>query len=44
VELRGVLKSLAQSQAGPVQIGDELRAEFRLLTRTIAAAMEAKRG
>lgn len=44
LELRSVLKTLAQNQqGGPVQIGDELRAEFRLLTRTIAAAMDAKR-
>ena len=41
-ELRSALKTLAQSQ-GSQQVSDELRSEFRLLTRTIAAAMEGKR-
>ncbi len=41
-ELRNAIKALAQSQ-GNHQLNDELRAEFRLLTRTIAAAMEGKR-
>ncbi len=42
-ELRAALKSIAQSQGGGAQLSDELRSEFRLLTRTIAAAMEHKR-
>jgi len=42
-DLRSAIKSLAQGQGGSNQISDELRSEFRLLTRTIAAAMEAKR-
>lgn len=40
-ELRQTLKTLA-APAG-AQLSDELRAEFRLLTRTIAAALEHKR-
>ncbi|MEZ5441860.1 MAG: flagellar motor protein MotA [Lysobacterales bacterium] len=44
-ELRSAVKAIAQSQpAGGSQLSDELRAEFRLLTRTIAAAMDSKRG
>ncbi len=42
-ELRAALKSIAQSQGGGAQLSDELRSEFRLLTRTIAAAMDHKR-
>ncbi len=42
-ELRGVLKAMAQAQGGGHQLSEELRSEFRLLTRTIAAAMEHKR-
>lgn len=42
-ELRQTLKSLAQQGGGSAQLSEELRAEFRLLTRTIAAAMESKR-
>lgn len=42
-ELRGVLKAMAQAQGGGQQLSEELRSEFRLLTRTIAAAMEHKR-
>ena len=42
-ELRNALKTLAQSQGAGSQLSDELRSEFRLLTRTIAAAMEHKR-
>jgi hypothetical protein len=41
-ELRNALKTLVQAQ-GSHQVSDELRSEFRLLTRTIAAAMEGKR-
>ncbi len=42
-ELRSALKTIAQAQGGGSQLSDELRSEFRLLTRTIAAAMEHKR-
>jgi hypothetical protein len=42
-ELRNALKTIAQSQGAGSQLSDELRSEFRLLTRTIAAAMEHKR-
>lgn len=41
-ELRNALKALAQ-QNGGTAMNEELRAEFRLLTRTIAAAMDHKR-
>lgn len=40
-ELRQTLKTLAAPSGA--QLSDELRAEFRLLTRTIAAALEHKR-
>jgi hypothetical protein len=40
VELRGALKTLGQGNT----LSDELRSEFRLLGRTIAAASEARRG
>lgn len=39
-ELRGALRSVAQGNA----LSEELRAEFRLLGRTIAAAAEPRRG
>jgi len=42
-ELRSALKTIAQSQGSGSQLSDELRSEFRLLTRTIAAAMDHKR-
>ena len=45
-ELRAAVKALAQAHApasGSGQLSDELRAEFRLLSRTIAAAMEGNR-
>ena len=42
-ELRTVLKQLAQSGAGGGAMSDELRAELRLMSRTIAAAMDGKR-
>ncbi len=42
-ELRNAIKSLAQGPGGGNHLNDELRSEFRLLTRTIAAAMEGKR-
>lgn len=41
-ELRGALRHLAAQQAPAAQFGEELRAEFRLLSRTIAAALEAR--
>jgi hypothetical protein len=40
-ELRTTLKQLAQNQGG--NMSDELRAELRLMSRTIAAAMDSKR-
>jgi hypothetical protein len=42
VELRNVLKQLAQSNSGS-SMSDELRAELRLMSRTIAAAMDGNR-
>ena len=42
-ELRTVLRSLAQQNEGGSRLSDELRAEFRLLSRTIAAAVDGKR-
>lgn len=41
-DLRAAVQTIAQSSGGH-QLSDELRAEFRLLTRTIAAAMDSKR-
>lgn len=41
-ELRNTLKALAQNDGG-ARLSDELRAEFRLLSRTLAAAVEARR-
>jgi septal ring factor EnvC (AmiA/AmiB activator) len=41
-ELRTVLKQLAQSNSGG-NMSDELRAELRLMSRTIAAAMDSGR-
>lgn len=43
VELRNVLRSLAQQNEGGSRLTDELRAEFRLLSRTIANAVDGKR-
>jgi len=40
-ELRGTLRQLAQQDGG---MSEDLRAEFRLLSRTLAAAMDGKRG
>jgi hypothetical protein len=43
-ELRTVLKQLAQSgSSGGSNMSDELRAELRLMSRTIAAALDGKR-
>lgn len=42
-ELRTVLKSLAVQAPTGVQLSDELRAEFRLLSRTIAASLNNTR-
>ncbi|MBD8527635.1 flagellar motor protein MotA [Pseudomarimonas arenosa] len=39
-ELRGALKQLAQQEGG---MTEDLRSEFRLLSRTLAAALDAKR-
>lgn len=43
VELRNTLKTLAQREDSGSQLTDELRAEFRLLSRTLAAAVEGRR-
>lgn len=40
-ELKSALRTLAQGSGG---LSDDLRAEFRLLSRTIAAAADSKRG
>lgn len=42
-ELRTVLKTLATQSHGGQQLSDDLRAEFRLLSRTIAAALDNQR-
>jgi hypothetical protein len=42
-ELKNVLKSLANAPNAGARLSDELRGEFRLLSRTIAAAVDAKR-
>jgi hypothetical protein len=42
-DLRAAVQTIAQSSGSGNQLSDELRSEFRLLTRTIAAAMEHKR-
>ena len=42
-ELRNVLKTMAQRDDGGSHLSDELRAEFRLLSRTLAAATEGRR-
>ncbi|UXI68758.1 flagellar motor protein MotA [Tahibacter amnicola] len=42
-ELRTVLKSLAAQSQGGQSLSDDLRSEFRLLSRTIAAAMDTQR-
>ena len=44
VELKNALKALAQNEDGGNRFNDELRAEFRLLSRTLAAAVESRRG
>ncbi|MDC8014029.1 flagellar motor protein MotA [Tahibacter soli] len=41
-ELRTVLKTLASQPNGSQQLSDDLRAEFRLLSRTIAAAIDGQ--
>ena len=43
VELKNVLKTLAASPNGGARLSDELRGELRLLSRTIAAAVDGKR-
>ncbi|HET8942582.1 MAG TPA: flagellar motor protein MotA [Rudaea sp.] len=42
-ELKNALKSLAAAPNANAQFSDELRGEFRLLSRTIAAAVDGKR-
>jgi hypothetical protein len=42
-ELRSTLKTLAQNSEGGTRLTDELRAEFRLLSRTLAAAVEGRK-
>lgn len=42
-ELRLALKALMQNQGGGQQLNEDLRSEFRLLSRTIAAVMDGKR-
>lgn len=42
-ELRAALKTLAGQHGGGQNVSDELRSEFRLLTRTIAAALDNAR-
>lgn len=42
-ELRTALKSIASHHSGGNALSDELRSEFRLLSRTIAAAMDNQR-
>lgn len=41
-DLRNVLRQIASQPQNEVRLADELRAEFRLLSRTIAAAMEVR--
>jgi len=43
VELKNVLKTLAASPNDGARLSDELRGELRLLSRTIAAAVDGKR-
>jgi septal ring factor EnvC (AmiA/AmiB activator) len=43
-ELRGVLKQLATQIQPESRLTDELRAEIRLMTRTMAAAIESRSG
>jgi hypothetical protein len=43
-ELKNVLKTLAAAPNGGARLSDELRGELRLLSRTIAAAVDGKRG
>ncbi len=42
-ELKTVLRQLANQNQPSQQVSDELRSEFRLLSRTIAAALEGRR-
>ena len=43
-ELRSVLRQLANQPSGEGRLNDELRSELRLLSRTIAAAVDGTRG
>ena len=43
-ELKNILKTLAASPNNNARFSDELRSELRLLSRTIAAAVNGKRG
>ena len=42
-ELKNVLKTLASAPNSSARLSDELRGELRLLSRTIAAAVDSKR-
>ena len=42
-ELKNVLKTLAAAPGNSARLSDDLRSEFRLLSRTIAAAVDGKR-
>ncbi len=42
-ELRAVLKQIAAQPQGTAQLGEELRGELRLLSRTLAAALDGAR-
>ncbi|MFT3792655.1 MAG: flagellar motor protein MotA [Rudaea sp.] len=42
-ELKNVLKTLAAAPGNSTRLTDDLRSEFRLLSRTIAAAVDGKR-
>jgi methyl-accepting chemotaxis protein len=42
-DLKNVLKTLAAAPNNSARLSDELRSEFRLLSRTIAAAVDGKR-
>jgi septal ring factor EnvC (AmiA/AmiB activator) len=43
-ELKNVLKTMASTPNSGARLSDELRGELRLLSRTIAAAVDGKRG
>jgi len=41
-DLRNVLRQIASQPQAELRLADDLRSEFRLLSRTIAAAMESR--